>query len=106
MIDYDARRAAVLRRERREDRRFHIIMGATCGLFVLFLVAVAWLIVATEPQRRAAYLADCQTRGFTVQQCAFLYSERLRQDQTVPLPLLSVRPHSPSPLAAGEFGPF
>jgi hypothetical protein len=80
VIDYDARRAEVLRRAQREDRRFHIIMGASCGLFVLFLVAVAWLIVATEPQRRAAYLADCQTRGFTAQQCAFLYSERLRQD--------------------------
>ena len=80
MIDYDARRAEVLRRAQREDRRFHLIMGVSCGMFVLFLVAVAWLIVATEPQRRATYLADCQTRGFTAQQCAFLYSERLRQD--------------------------
>ena len=43
MIDYDARRAEVLRRAQREDRRFHIIMGASCGMFVLFLVAVAWL---------------------------------------------------------------
>jgi hypothetical protein len=49
-------------------------------LFVLFLVAVVWLAVATEPRRRAAYLADCQTKGFSAQQCTFLYSERHRRD--------------------------
>ena len=80
MIDYDARRAEVHRRAQREDRRFHLIMGVSCGLFVLFLVAVAWYIVTTEPQRRAAYLADCQTKGFSAQQCAFLYSERRQHD--------------------------
>ncbi len=87
MTDYAARRAETLRKEQREDRRFHIIMGASCGLFVVFLVAVVWLAVATEPQRRAAYLADCQTKGFSAQQCTFLYSERQQYDADSAAPI-------------------
>ena len=54
--------------------------AAVLRFFVLFLVAVVWLVVATEPQRRAAYLADCQTRGFSAQQCTLLYSERQQRE--------------------------
>ena len=62
------------------DRWFHVTLIAVCGTSVLLVVAFAWLLVATEPRRRAEYLANCQARGFTAEQCTFLYTERQRQD--------------------------
>jgi hypothetical protein len=67
--------AGMRRRVQSENRQFAIIMGATCGLFVLSLVGFVWLAIATEPRRHAEYLADCQAKGFTAEQCQFLYAE-------------------------------
>jgi hypothetical protein len=69
------------RREwRRKNRRFNIIAGSVCGVLVLLFVALVWVLVATEPERRAAYMADCQRAGFTPEQCKFFYAERGRQE--------------------------
>jgi hypothetical protein len=65
---------------RRENHRFNLMMSAICSLLVLLFVALVWAIVATEPQRRAAYMADCGNAGFTPEQCNFFYAERGRQD--------------------------
>ena len=75
MTDHATWRDEMRRRERREDRRFHVIMGSSLGLFVLAIAAFVWLAVATEPRRHAEYLADCQAKGFTATQCQFLYAE-------------------------------
>ena len=64
----------------RSDRRFHIAMGCICSSFIVLTVAAVWIVVAREPARRAAYLAQCQGTGFSAQQCASLYSERRRQE--------------------------
>jgi hypothetical protein len=65
---------------RRSDRHFHITMGAVFGGLVLIMVALGWAAVATEPQRRAAYMTRCQEKGSTQEQCRFLYAELQRQD--------------------------
>jgi hypothetical protein len=77
---YDAAWAPRHAEWKRSNRRFNIMMGSICGGVVLLLVAFVWVLVATEPQRRAAYMADCQQKGFTADQCRFLYAERARQD--------------------------
>jgi len=79
-MTYYAWREEMLRRERRDDRRFHIIMSIVCGVLVLGTVAIVWLGIATEPRRHAAYLTDCQAKGFTAEQCQFLYAEGRRRD--------------------------
>jgi hypothetical protein len=55
-------------------------MGTVCAGIVLLVVALVWVLVATEPQRRAEYMAHCQASGFTPEQCKFFYAERARQD--------------------------
>ena len=55
-------------------------MGTVCAGIVLLVVALVWVLVATEPQRRAEYMAHCQASGFTAEQCKFFYAERARQD--------------------------
>jgi hypothetical protein len=72
--------AAWLAKLAREERRFHIIMGLVFGLFLLLLGLFGWWAVTTAPQRRAAYMADCEGKGFNAEQCRFLYAERMRQD--------------------------
>jgi hypothetical protein len=76
MIDHAAWQAKLAR----EERRFHIIMGLVFGLFFLLLGAFGWWAVTTAPQRRAAYMADCEGKGFSAEQCTFLYAERVQRD--------------------------
>ena len=71
-------------------------------MFVLFLVAVVWLAVVTEPRRRAAYLTDCQTKGFSAQQCTYPIRNGTGVMPTLPRPLPPVRPHSLDPPAASR----
>jgi hypothetical protein len=63
------------RRTRRDNRQFVIAISAAAGFLVLALATFVWLAVATEPRRHAEYLADCQAKGFTAEQCQFLYAE-------------------------------
>ena len=57
------------------------------GGTLLLMVAMGWYIVKTEPVC-AAYLANCQGKGFTEEQCHFLYAERRRDDdETVAISL-------------------
>jgi hypothetical protein len=65
---------------RRSDRRFHIIMGCIFGGAFILPIALALIIMANEPERRAAYMAKCQETGFSQGQCTFLYADRRRQD--------------------------
>jgi hypothetical protein len=66
--------------QRRKDRRFNIMMSVVCAALLLLFVALVWVLVATEPQRRAEYMAHCQASGFTAEQCKLLYTERARED--------------------------
>lgn len=47
------------------ERGFHIAMAAVFGGVVLLIIGIAWAIIATEPQRRAAYMTKCLEKGFT-----------------------------------------
>jgi len=73
-------RTAQLATIRRSNRRFNIMMGCIFGGAILLGPILAWIVIATEPERRAAYLAKCQANGFSPNQCTFLYAERQRQD--------------------------
>jgi hypothetical protein len=53
------------------------MMGAIVGGLVLLFVGLGVLIALGEPKRRAAYMESCQAKGFTPDQCRFLYRERL-----------------------------
>jgi hypothetical protein len=75
-FDHTARAAA----NRRSDRRFHIITGSIFCVAFILPIAIAWIVIATEPARRAAYMAKCRETGSTQGQCTFLYAERRRQD--------------------------
>jgi hypothetical protein len=66
--------------QQRKDRRFEIAIGISCAIIVLFFIALGWIIVAIEPERRAAYLARCPSAGLTPEQCKFFYAERSQQD--------------------------
>ncbi|HLY88101.1 MAG TPA: hypothetical protein VKQ27_03890, partial [Acetobacteraceae bacterium] len=84
-FDHTGRAAA----NRHSDRRFHIIMGCIfSGAFIL-PIAIAWTVIATEPGRRAAYMAKCQQTGFSEGQCRFLYGER-RDADTAALAAIAV----------------
>ena len=100
MTDHATWRDEMRRRERREDRRFHVIMGSSLGLFVLAIAAFVWLAVATEPRRHAEYLADCQAKGFTATQCQFLYAEGRGMPPMMLTRLHSVRRHVWPPVAS------
>ena len=56
------------------------MMSMICAALLLLFVALVWVLVATEPQRRAEYMAHCQASGFTAEQCKFFYAERARQE--------------------------
>jgi hypothetical protein len=55
------------------DFWFYVIMGSIFGGALLAGVALAWYAVATEPERRAAWMAECQRHDLTLDQCKFIY---------------------------------
>jgi hypothetical protein len=75
-LDFGAQRVAT----QRSNRRFHIAMGCVFSSFIVLILASVWVVVAREPVRRAAYLAECQGKGFSVDECQFLYAARRQQD--------------------------
>jgi len=66
--------------DRRSDRRFHIIMVYIFSGVLIVPIAVASIVIVTEPARRTAFVAKCQETGFSEGQCRSLYGERRDAD--------------------------
>src|SRR5579859_3450095 len=64
--------------DRRSDRRFHIIMVYIFSGVLIVPIAVASIVIVTEPARRTAFV--CQETGFSEGQCRSLYGERRDAD--------------------------
>lgn len=65
------------------DTAFHWLMGGIFGAAVSGAVALAWVVVKTEPARRQAYMTDCTARGFTPPQCQLLYRQKMDSDDAM-----------------------